>query len=310
MKKLILILSAAILSAGVAFAQDVAEATATYNSGAEALQTGDKASAVVYFKKALSQAEACGEAGAELVGKCKSAIPQVVLSAAKDAFNDKDFDAALAKVEEAKKVAVEYGAEDVKVEAESLVPTILMQKGNTAFAAKDFAGAIEPYKQVVAADTTNGTAAFRLGAALLSTGKTDEAVAMLEQAARNGEEKSANKQLSTIFLKKANAASKAQKYADAIAAADKANSYLENANAYLIKGSASQKLNKADDAIAAYEKFLSLDPNNKNAAAYVFTLGVLYQQKGLKDKAKEAYNKVLSDPKYGANAKAALATIK
>ncbi|MCR5003725.1 MAG: tetratricopeptide repeat protein [Bacteroidales bacterium] len=310
MKKLILILSAAILSVGVAFAQDVAEATATYNSGAEALQNGDKSTAVLYFKKALSQAQACGEAGAEIVNNCKSAIPSVVLSTAKDAFNDKNFDGALAKIEEAKAAAAEYGAEDVKAEAEELIPTVLMQKANAAFSAKQYADAIDSYKQVVAADTTNGTAAVRLGVALVATGKTDEGVAYLEQAARNGEEKMALKQLSNIFVKKANAANKAQKYTDAIAAADKSNSYIENATAYLIKGTAASKLKKNDAAIEAYEKFLELDPNNKNAAAYTFTLGVLYQQEGLKDKAKEAYTKVLSDAKFGAQAKAALAAIK
>ena len=76
MKKFFLILAATLLSAAAAVAQDMAEATENYNGGAEALQTGDNATALAYFEAALTMGEACGEEGAELVALRESPVPE------------------------------------------------------------------------------------------------------------------------------------------------------------------------------------------------------------------------------------------
>ena len=75
MKKIYIILAAAVLSAGVAAAQDMQQATDTYNNGAMALQMGDNAGALEYFKQALTIAQACGEAGADVVTNCNRKGP-------------------------------------------------------------------------------------------------------------------------------------------------------------------------------------------------------------------------------------------
>ena len=103
--------------------------------------------------------------------------------------------------------------------------------------------------------------------------------------------------------KEANIAFKAKKLEDAVDAALKANSYAENATAYLIAGQASQKLNKNSNAIEYFEKYLELKPDASNASAITFTIGALYQ--GMKNNAKalEFYQKVENDAKFGAQAK-------
>ena len=113
MKKIVLAMAAFAFSFGVMSAQDLATATATYNSGAEALTMGNKTSALEYFQKALTMAQSLGDEGADVVTNCKSAIPSVILSIGKDFYNNKDFTNAKAKFEEAIKVAGEYGNTDI-----------------------------------------------------------------------------------------------------------------------------------------------------------------------------------------------------
>ena len=306
-------MAAFAFSAGIMSAQDLATATSTYNSGAEALTMGNKTSALEYFQKALSMAQALGDEGADVAANCKNAIPSVLLSIGKELYNKKDFDGAVAKMNEAAAAAKEYGNEDIAAEVEGLLPQVAitksMEKANAAFKAKDVAGAVAGYTEVMAADTANGVAALRLGQLLSGTGKFDEAVKYLEVAARNGQEANAKSLLSTTYLKDAAAKLKGGKYADAVSMAVKANEFKENAQAFLIAGQASQKANKNTDAISYFEKYLEAAPTAKNAGAIAFTVGALYQQAGNKAKALEYYKKVENDPQFGVQAKPLIAAL-
>ena len=305
MKKIILAISALALSLGLS-AQDLATATATYNSGAEALTMGNKTGALEYFQKALAMAESLGDEGADVVANCKNAIPSVMLSIGKELYNNKDFDGAVEKMKAAAEKAKEYGNEEVSAEIEDLLPKVLVTKvkdaADAAFKAKDVAGAIAGYKEVLAADSTNAVSALRLGQ-LLSGTNLEEAEKYLNIAAANGQEANAKQVLGTAYLKKAAAQLKGGKYADAVALAEKANEIKENAQALLIAGQASQKLGKDSNAIAFFEKYLAADPNAKNSNAIAFTVGALFQNAGNKSKALEYYQKVASDPQFGAQAK-------
>jgi len=313
MKKIILAMAAFACSMSLMTAQDLATATATYNSGAEALTMGNKTSALEYFQKALTMAEALGDEGADVAANCKSAIPSVILSIGKEFYNNKDFTNAKAKFVEAAEVAKKYGNEEVTAEVESLLPTvgkrIALAKVNDAMKNKDIAGVLAGYEEAMAIDTTDANTALKYGQFLGNAGKFDDAVKYLELAARHGQEGNAKAVLSTTFLKNAAAQLKAGKYADAVAFAEKANSYKENVQAYLIAGQASQKANKNADAIANFEKYLEAAPTAKNAGAIAFTVGALYQQAGNKAKAVEYYKKVETDPQFGAQAKTLITSL-
>ena len=313
MKKIILAMAAFACSMSLMTAQDLATATATYNSGAEALTMGNKTSALEYFQKALTMAEALGDEGADVVANCKSAIPSVILSIGKEFYNNKDFSNAKAKFVEAAEVAKKYGNQEVTAEVESLLPTvgkrIALAKVNDAMKTKDIAGVLAGYEEAMAIDTTDANTALNYGQFLCKSGKFDDAVKYLELAARHGQEGNAKAVLSTTFLKKAAAQLKAGKYADAVTFAEKAISYKENAQAYLIAGQASQKANKNADAIANFEKYLEAAPTAKNAGAIAFTVGALYQQTGNKAKAVEFYKKVEADPQFGAQAKTLITSL-
>ena len=309
MKRLIASIAVLLAAFGAVRAQDLAAATEVYNAGAAAVST-DKAAALKSFEEALTLAEALGDEGQEIVANCKSIIPNIKLSLAKDLVKESKFDEAVAALAEAQKVAEAYEAFDVSDEAGTLIPQVKMSHAGNLLNAKDYDGAAAIYKGILEADPTNGNAALRLGAALNGAGKLDEALAAFEQAAANGQEATANKQIGNIYLKEAAAALKDKKYAAAVTAAAKVNDYTENAQAWQIAGQASQAAGKNNDAIKYFEKYLEAAPTASNAGAIAFTVGALYQGAKNNAKAKEFYTKAANDPKYGAEAKKMLDALK
>ena len=298
-----------VMAAGIASAQDMAQATELYNNGATAISMENWTEALDYFQKALEMGKTIGDEAQELVANCKKAIPGVSLQIAKDLIKAEKYDEAAGKLEAAAKIAEEFENAEVAEEAKDLVPKMWMQKGADALKLKDFATAADGFAKSYAIDTTAGKTALYLGQALGQLGKTDEAVEAFKHAAWNGEEEAAKGQISNLYVKEANTAFKAQKFADAVKAADKANSFAENATAYLIAGQASQKLSKNNDAIKNFEKYLELKPNASNANGIIFTVGALYQGQKNNAKALEFYKKVQNDAKYGAQAKQMIAAL-
>ena len=310
MKKIILSLAAVILSAGLISAQDMAKATETAQNANEALVAKDYATALTGFKEALTLAEACGEEGEELVGTCKSVIPSIVLTIAKNEIKEAKYDEGIAQLEEAIKVAEEYENDDVIGEAAGLIPQVKKQKAVALYNDKDYAAAAEAFKEVLAADPEDGASALRLAMSLTNTGDKEGSIEAFKQAAANGQEANANKQLANIYLKDAQALLKDKKYKEAMAACEESNTYVESANAYKLAASAASQLKDNAKAIGFYEKYLAVSPDAKDANGIITTLAVLYQQSGNKAKAIEYYTKVQNDPQYGATAKQQLEALK
>ena len=313
MKKFILMFAAVVMAAGVVSAQDINQATESYNNGAMELQMGNNEVAIENFQAALTMGEALGDEGAELVANCKKAIASATLSMAKDLYNAKDFEGAAAAFVKAKEVAEGYGETEIAEEAAELVNQANALKFNTegkaAMKAKDYPTAISCFTKVLELDPTNGATAVQLGQAYMNANQLDEAITALEAAKANGQEKNAAKILSNIYLKKAQASNKAKNYQEVIDFAAKSNEALENGNAYKLTASALQKLGKNDECIAAYEKYLEVTPNAKDASGIICTIAVLYQQAGNKAKAKEYYEKIVNDAQYGATAQEQLKTL-
>ena len=213
MKKLFITIAAILIGAAFASAQDLASVTETYNYGANSIAEGNKAEALQAFREALAGAELLGADGEEIATKCKTYIPELEFSIAKELVNNQDYDNAIAALKATIAVAKEYGANETAESAADLIPQVLMQKANAFLAAKDFAAAVDGYKAVLEADPNNGVAALRLGSALNSAGDKDAAIEAFKLAAANGQDKQAVKQISNIYLKNAAAALKAKDYA-------------------------------------------------------------------------------------------------
>lgn len=310
MKKLLTIAVAVLCAAFTAAAQDMSEATETAKAANEALMNGDNAAALTQFKSALEMAELCGGEGMELVETCKGIIPKILMSISKAQLKAKDYEGAIAKLKETAEAATQYGDNDLASEATEMIGQAVKQKAAEFLNTKDYAGAVEAYKNIVAENPTDGMSLLRLGMAQDKLGNVEEAINAYKAAMENGQDKNAGKQLSVIFLKQATAALKGGKIKEALSFAEESNSYVESANAYKIAASAATKLGDKDKSIDLYEKYLGIAPNAADANGIICTLAVLYQQMGNKDKAVEYYEKILTDPKFGATAKAQLAALK
>ena len=310
MKKIFMFIAAVAMTAGIASAQDINSVTETYNNGAMELEMGNKEAALGYFQAALTAADALGEEGVQIADNCKNTIPALMNSIAKDYIKAEQFDAALEQLNKTIEAAGLYGNAEVAEDAKALINQTLMAKGNDMINNKDFAGAIDVYNQIMAAEPTNAMAALRLGMAYGATGNTEEAEKAYLIAAENGQEKNAYKQLSNLFVKKAAAVLKTKNYAQAVELALKSNEYLENATAMKVAGTAASALQKNAEAIQYLEKYLELSPNAKDAAQMKYTIAATAQVLGDKEKAKAYYEQILSDPKFGPTAKQQLETIK
>ena len=309
MKKIFLLFAAAVMSAGVMFAQDINQAIENVNNGNMEFEMGNKDAALTCFQTALTIAEGLGEEGADITATCKNTIPTIMLSIAKDQIKAKDFDGALAQIGKATETAELYGNADVVTEANELLPGIYLSQGQNLLKAKDAAGAEAAFKKAIELDPTNGAGYLLYGQVLAATGKTAEAEEAYLKASENGMESKAKPALSKMYQKLAQTALKAKKYQDTIDYATKANSFDEDANSYNFAARAAQQLGKNADCIANFEKYLELKPNAKDAAGVKFTIAALYQQTGNKAKAKEYYQMVANDPQYGAGAQEQLKTL-
>ena len=309
MKKIILFFASVAMAAGIASAQDINSVTETYNNGAMELEMGNKEAALGYFQAALTAAEELGEEGMQIADNCKMTIPVLMSSIAKDYIKAEMYDEAIEQLNKTIETAELFGNTAEADEAKALINQTLMAKGNALINAKDYEGAIAVYNQIMAAEPTNAMASLRLGMAYGATGNTEAAEAAYLVAAENGQEKNAFKQLSNLFVKKAAAVLKTKNYAEAIELALKSNEYLENATAMKVAGTAASALQKNEDAIVYLEKYLELSPNAKDAAQMKYTIAATAQVLGDKAKAKEYYQQILSDPKFGPTAKQMLESL-
>ena len=91
MKKLFITIAAVLLGAAIASAQDLASVTETYNYGANSIAEGNKTEALQAFREALAGAELLGAEGEEIATKCKTYIPELEFSIAKELVNNQDY---------------------------------------------------------------------------------------------------------------------------------------------------------------------------------------------------------------------------
>lgn len=300
MKRLFTILSVAfiaVLFSVSAYAQDLSAAAETYTNAAEAFNAGNKVEALTGFKKALEEATALGEEGAELASECKKLIPTVLLSLGKDCVTNKDMDKAVVYLNEAVTLGKEYEQTEVENEAKELIPVVLMADGDSMLNEGKFAEAVARYNEVLAADPENATAYIRTGMCQAKLGNEAAAVEAYTKAAEKGEKEAAYKQLNVLYSNKAITAYKAKDNAGALENAQKAGEYGENLTAAKIGGIAAFNLKKNDTAIKLLEQVAKASPDATDVRYY---LARAYEAKGNKAKAVENYKKIVGDPKFKA----------
>lgn len=247
-------------------AQDLNEATETYNNAATALNEGKNAVALEGFQKALKIAGSLGDEGAAMVNDCKGIIPKILLQMGKEAANAKDMDGAIAKLKEAAAKATEYGQPDVAKDATELIPQIIMADANSLLNEGKFAEAAAEYQKLTELDPQNATAYIRMGMAKARLNDEAGAVAAFSKASELGAKEDADKQLTNMFLKKAQDAYKAKNFDEVIASANNCLKLGPNAGATYFLGMG--YIGKKDYQKACVElKKIKDDPKYKEALA-------------------------------------------
>lgn len=277
MKKIVVFVSAVLVSMGIATAQDFEKATNLAKEGNEALSSGDFKLAVENFKAAAAEASQCAEDGAaDLVANCKKGYVMAQNAYSQALYKEGKLEEAIAQAVETVKAAAENGEAEIGEKAAAfklqLHQAIANSKMKAASAAADASAKVSAYKEalanldeVIAAAPETAKAYLQKGQIYGALGQKEAAVEAFVKAKELGLEEQANKQLSTIYLKEAQAMSKAQKYADAISAALKSAEYSANGNAYKIAGVAAGKSADYKSAVQYLEKYLELTPNAKDA---------------------------------------------
>lgn len=292
----------AIFSFGSVYAQNMEQATETFNAAAKALNEDKNSEALEGFRKAMEMATSAGEEGAAMVNDCKGIIPQILLKMGKSAVNNNDLDGAVSVLKEAIAKATEYGQAEVAADAKELIPTVLLADGNKLLNAGSFAEAVKAYEKVLAEDPENATAYLRIGMAKNKLADEAGAIAAFEKAAQLGSEADAKKQLLSLYAQKVVKAYKAKDNAGAYQSAMKAAEYGDNDQVNKIGGIAAFNAKKYDDCITLLGK-------TKADASVNYYLARAYEAKGNNAKACSYYKLLTEDKTFGEYAKSKVATL-
>lgn len=277
MKKIFVLISAALLSCCIAVAQDMETATNLAKEANEALMGGDFKAAIEKFKAAVEAVgDSAEESAAELVASCKTGQVQAQNAYSQSLYKSGNLEGAISEAEATIALASEYGEDAIKEKAEKfktqLHQAIAGAKIKAASAEKDpaakgaaYKAALDHLDSVLASEPENGNAFLQKGQVFNALGQKDNAIEAFLKAKEFGKADQANKQLSNLYLKSAQALNKAGKFKEAVAEALKSAEALPNANAYKIAGIASQKAGDIASAAAYLEKYLEISPNAADA---------------------------------------------
>lgn len=299
MKKIIILATVAVFSAGIASAQTVEEATDLYNSGATMLNTGDNQGALTFFEQALEMAEIIGPDAMEVMDNCKDIIPKLHLQIAKDYVDQQQSDMAVAEIEKTIEIANEYGQTETVQEATELLPQVLLQAAGRYLNSKQYEQAAEAYSAVIEVQPNNAVAWLRMGISYGMMGKTEEAVEAYKKAAELGQTDQANKQLSNLYLMEAVKCQKAKDWAGVIENAETSVSYLDNYNANKLIGIAALQLGQNEKAVKGFENYLALQPNAKDKNQINYQIATAYYNMGDNAQACTYFKMIMDDPTFG-----------
>lgn len=287
MKKIIITLASVLLAAGLAFGQDLAQANQIAQDAQAAFGNKNYDEALAGFQKALTMAEACGEQGAELVGTCKTAIPNIIKSIATAKVNAQDFEGGLAEFVKMAAAAKEYGQEDLLAEANENIATV---------------------KEAIEKEAANQKLAD--AEALYQNGDLAGALSAFQAILDETGNAQAKARIQSILLKQASANLQGGKLAQAFDGAkalfeDEAATESVKKNAAAIIAGVTQKAaasNKLSDAGKYFEQLSAMDPQNAKLGTLAYTIGAMYLKAQNKSAAKTWLQKALSDPKIAAKA--------
>jgi tetratricopeptide (TPR) repeat protein len=316
MKKILVTIFVALFTMGVSMAQDLGQATELFNNAGTTLMEGNETAALDLFRKAMDMALQLGEEGTAIVTECKTVIPQLMLKLGKDMIRDGNIDDAILKIKKAAETAAEYENEGVLLEANDLLAQLkinqLMGIANDLLTAREYAEAYEAYKDVIAVDPNNANAYFRMGQAANAADNTDAAEEAFIKAKELDESIAENvdRQLSTVYIKKAVACQRAKDLKGALENAQKSIEFGDNANAQKIVGLTALGLKQNAVAAEALKAYLAMSPDARDRVQIIYQLGTALIGAGQTGEACGYFKEIAQDPKWGEAARYQITVLK
>ena len=316
MKKILVTIFVALFTMGVSMAQDLGQATELFNNAGTTLMEGNETAALDLFRKAMDMALQLSEEGTAIVTECKTVIPQLMLKLGKDMIRDGNIDDAIVKIKKAAETATEYENEGVLLEANDLLAQLkinqLMGVANDLLTAREYAEAYKAYKDVIAVDPNNANAYFRMGQAANAADNTDAAEEAFLKAKELDESIAENvdRQLSTVFIKKAVTCQRAKDLKGALENAQKSIEFNDNANAQKIVGLSALGLKQNAVAAEAFKAYLAMSPEARDRVQIVYQLGTALVAAGQNGEACGYFKEIAQDPKWGEAARYQLTVLK
>ena len=297
MKKLFLSV-AALFAVCIVSAQE--GVVASYNKGAEMLQSKNYPEAAKLFQKVIDEGMASEDA-TELncVETAKKYLPTCYQGMGTRAAAQGNYDEAIANLSKAAEVAELYGNVAALKKANTILAKVYQAQGGTAFNNKDYAAAAEIFAKGYAADPKNTQMALWLGTCYCELKDYDKGMEILEKVAGMQRPKfeadaaEANRLLTLYTNNRVAELQTANDQDGIIAMADK---MLEQnpANALAQKIRLQAYLTKKDYAkvIELGEAAAAAQPDETEKSDVYFILGAAYNAKEMKPQAIEALKKV------------------
>lgn len=138
-KSLVLVMLFSISITG--FSQSMKEAVDAFNEGAS-LTKSNPDGAIKAFEKCISISEKLGDEGNDTKEKAEQQLPLLYYTVALNSYKKKDFDAAIAGLNEAKVVSDKYGNKEISAKSEKIIPQFYYAKGSSEYKSKEYDAAL------------------------------------------------------------------------------------------------------------------------------------------------------------------------
>lgn len=314
MKKIAFALVALLFSVNGAFAQDLDKATEKYEAAMAKVQAKDVVAAIPLLKEAMNFAIDAGEEGLGLVKETQTLLPKLHLQLGVSQAKEKQLDEAIKTLLIAEEMADLYNDANTRRTASRFISGLYMAKGAELFNNKDYAGALEIFKQGYAQDDSNIKLAALTSKAYAELGQLDQAVPMFQKIIETGAANSryaedaaeAQTDLDQYVLL---AVSKAVEEKDIDKAIVLANLVPTNAVASMLVIQAANNAKKYDIVIERGDTTAALQTDPSLQSDVYYFIGSAYNSKENKPKAIEYLSKV-SAGQFAAPAKAAVVELK
>lgn len=278
MRRLIYSAAAFFACAALASAQDFNKAATMATEANAALEQGNYEAAIKGFTAAAQEFAKCTEDKApEFLASCKQSISQALYDAANRLINEGKLNEAIDGLTTAIATAKEYACIEIENKAINRKQQLIKSYANNRIKAAAVANsseekiayysdALAKFEMLINEGLDDAITHLQKGQILKVLGRKQEAIDSFLKAKEMGAERSANTNLSKIYIQDAITKKDQKDYSSAIESALKAMEYEESATAYRIAGEIANASGRFEEAVNYLSKYLELAPNAKDAA--------------------------------------------